>query len=344
MARVLQRFLVLDALRAVLALCVAIGHVGVFPLFGLAGQTDPFWDLLARGFRTVVFGPPAVIAFFVISGFCIHYPFAGGARLPAARFYARRYVRILVPIVGVLALAKFLLPETEIVGAKSVIWHSTLWSLVCEEIYYAIYPLLFAVAPRVGWRNVVGAAFVASLATVWSVYPAVEWSDVGILRSAMILLPVWLLGCYLAETIGTLEAGVSAASIWLWRCAAWATMWMAMLLHFHSSIHQTASGVAVGVVCYFWLRAEIAHSARQAPWALLVWAGKWSYSLYLVHAFAFAVMLRYGLFDFDSRLGWLAGFGLILLASYGFYRLVERPSHLLARWKFPLDAQAGTDI
>jgi peptidoglycan/LPS O-acetylase OafA/YrhL len=57
----LKRYYVIDALRSVLALCVAIGHV--FPLFGPVSQQDAFWDFLANGFRTMVFGPPAVIAF-----------------------------------------------------------------------------------------------------------------------------------------------------------------------------------------------------------------------------------------------------------------------------------------
>jgi hypothetical protein len=63
----LKRLLILDALRCVLAVCVAVGHVGMFPLFGPVGQPNPILDLMARGSRTLVFGPPAVIAFLVIS-------------------------------------------------------------------------------------------------------------------------------------------------------------------------------------------------------------------------------------------------------------------------------------
>jgi peptidoglycan/LPS O-acetylase OafA/YrhL len=48
-----------------------IGHAGAFPLFGPVGQHAGMLDLLARGIRTLVWGPPAVIVFFVISGFLL---------------------------------------------------------------------------------------------------------------------------------------------------------------------------------------------------------------------------------------------------------------------------------
>ena len=35
--------------------------------------------------------------------------------------------------------------STSTLGAASILWKSTLWSVLCEEIYYALYPLLLPV-------------------------------------------------------------------------------------------------------------------------------------------------------------------------------------------------------
>jgi peptidoglycan/LPS O-acetylase OafA/YrhL len=112
-------------------------------------------------------------------------------------------------------------------------------------------------------------------------------------------------------------------------------MWLELVLHFHSPIHQTVSGVALGVFCYFWLRAEIGYYRNRSPWPVLVWAGRWSYSLYLIHPIIIGVCLRYGLLNFHSRGDWLVGIILILAGSYLFYLAVERPSHRAAR-KIPM--------
>src|SRR5260370_747785 len=75
-----SHYRILDALRFVLAFWVAIGHYGMFPLFAGADATSGYMRLLTRGWNTVVFGIPAVIVFFVISGFCIHLPFSGNEK------------------------------------------------------------------------------------------------------------------------------------------------------------------------------------------------------------------------------------------------------------------------
>jgi len=76
-------------------------------------------------------GIGAVIAFFIISGFVIHYPNKNG--IPNLKeFWIRRFVRIVIPLCIILPLGLlFDHPEKAVV-----------WSLFCELIYYAIYPFL----------------------------------------------------------------------------------------------------------------------------------------------------------------------------------------------------------
>src|SRR5580658_5352825 len=130
-----NRYFALDALRFVLAFWVVIGHFRTFPLFGSETHQTGVVRWLARGFDTVVWGPPAVMAFFVISGFCIHYPNRSPGAFPVLMFYGRRYTRILVPVGVALLLMRMLFGAVDVWGASSILWKGTLWSLLCEEIY-----------------------------------------------------------------------------------------------------------------------------------------------------------------------------------------------------------------
>jgi peptidoglycan/LPS O-acetylase OafA/YrhL len=114
-------------------------------------------------------------------------------------------------------------------------------------------------------------------------------------------------------------------------------MSIAGILQFHSTIHQTLSGIILGIIYYFWLRSEICFYRDRAPWKLLVWAGRWSYSLYLMHPIVIALLLWYDASILESRAGWLAAIAVVLLSSYAFYLTVERPSHNFAR-RIPLFA------
>src|SRR5690242_18982998 len=103
------------------------------------------WDILFCG-------PAAVIVFFVISGFCIHYPFRGVERLQVSSFLARRYIRIGIPALAAMGLAGWtgvqalLLKSPSFAFTLDAIRHvndghtGLIWSLVCELIYYTCYP------------------------------------------------------------------------------------------------------------------------------------------------------------------------------------------------------------
>src|SRR5262249_38787338 len=88
----------LDSIRFILACWVAIGHIGLFPLFEGVDTASKLGWLLKGLYNASVNGPAAVIVFFVISGFCIHFPFRNGDFPRLARYYPRRYFRILTPL------------------------------------------------------------------------------------------------------------------------------------------------------------------------------------------------------------------------------------------------------
>jgi peptidoglycan/LPS O-acetylase OafA/YrhL len=340
-----NRYDIIDALRFILASWVAIGHLGHFPLFGkqLAHASGAIHSI-DRFVHTLIWGLPAVMAFFVISGFCIHMPFKQPGDIPILRFYLRRYIRVLAPVMVTVILMTQLFPEMHILGSESILWKSMLWSLVCEEIYYAVYPALRAIRFKVGWWPIMGATIATSIALSAHFHRAPEWSDIGPIPTALILFPVWISGCMLAEKAQALKSLESAWVIGAWRMGAWFTMWVSEFLLFHMGISKVVSMMYVGGVAYFWIRAEIAYYKNpdknadqnpdntRAPSRLLVSAGAFSYSLYLVHPGVLEGVKRFvPEVDVLTRSGWLFTVIAILAFAYVFYLLIEAPSHRLAK-------------
>jgi peptidoglycan/LPS O-acetylase OafA/YrhL len=322
---------ILDALRFVLAFWVAVGHYKVIPLFGDANTGTGLWHLFKRGWNTTVFGTPAVIVFFVISGFCIHLPFRGTEKIDIVRYYLRRYTRILIPVAGALAVYRLNGMQMTFWGEHSILWESPLWSLACEEIYYAMYPALRWIRNRIGWKILLGGSFALSVPIAATHPHAENWHVFGPLGTAMLLLPVWLMGCLLAEQSDSLVEVNSRVSIWGWRFLAWLGCWTSEMMHFKLGISYTQTMLWFGVLAFFWLRSEIAHGKNHAPNRHLVAAGAWSYSLYLVHAQGGGFFERLHLPSLGGVPDWIMVMASSLLFSYLFYLLIERPSHKLAR-------------
>ena len=103
------------------------------------------------------------------------------------------------------------------------------------------------------------------------------------------------------------------------------------VLRFHSPLGYpwTFNLFAVLVAC--WLSREISRYRVEHPPSWLEWAGRWSYSLYLVHLPANAFVSTFALPNLGPALNWLVLMGLILSVSYLFYLAVELPGHVAAR-------------
>jgi hypothetical protein len=271
-------------------------------------------------------GVPAVIVFFVISGFCIHYPFRKADRLPLAAFFARRYTRILLPMAAAVILA-------EPLGIKLTLFqNSILWSLLAELIYYTLYPALRLWWTRWGWLPLIIGSFLIASATAALWAPtATDYTPFGPPLAWLVALPCWLLGCLLADMTYHLTTP-SPRRMWTWRLGIWALSSACSVLRFHSSIGYPWTLNLFGIAVFFWLRNEIPYSRIHPPVGWLERAGQWSYSVYLLHLVANAGFYQLELPNFGHTLNWAIRVGFILLSSYAFYRIAERPSHHLARW------------
>ncbi len=191
----MERVRGLDAIRAVCAFWVVMGHFGGPPITaGLDRTTRAGW-LIGGLYNNFWNGPAAVIVFFVISGFCIHYPSSRTLQIPSlAGYAARRYLRIGLPLAVAMVVSPYL-------GVKLGLFHdSILWSLVAELVYYTLYPALLALRRRgVEWRWMVAGSFIAALVLVATDPKAKNYASWGIGLNWVMGLPCWLLGCELAE-------------------------------------------------------------------------------------------------------------------------------------------------
>jgi peptidoglycan/LPS O-acetylase OafA/YrhL len=325
------RLPVLDALRIFLAFWVTMGHFGVFPLFAGVDTATRLGRILVHGWSSIVWGGPAVIGFFVISGFCIHLPFRNAEALSAGRYYARRYIRILVPVSAAIAITQLTGDRQMIFGKHDVLWSGVLWSLFCEEIYYAVYPLARWIRRRFGWTILLVPAFLLAVILAVICRGALNGSLLDAVEAAGILYPIWLLGCVLAEQSEGLPALDSGRAIWGWRFLAWLGSWSCEMLHFKLGVTRAQALLCFGVLAYLWIRKEIEYSKLHPVWPPLASAGLWSYSLYLMHIPAISFFTKLSLPNLGFTLNWCATIAFIMGISYLFYMCVERPSHRLAR-------------
>ena len=318
----------LDSIRFICALWVFFGH-GAAPAFPNPFADGSIANFAFRGFFGNMWsGPAAVIVFFVISGFCIHYPFAGSDKRPRLKeFYTRRFLRLLVPVCVAV-------PLSGLVGVRLTPFQDAiLWSLLAELIYYICYPFLRAAHLYFGsWRGIVVASFAAAFAVAATNPSAGNYPSYGSGLNWLLGLPCWLLGCMIAESArADSPRHVSTIAIWVWRTSIFWAAIVCSVLRFHSPVHYPWTLNLFAVAVALWLQREIAFRQRIAPSAFLEWAGLWSYSLYLLHVPAITLFKRL----FPSLHGFVYCWVLMVLfvfsACYVFYLVIERPSHIIAR-------------
>jgi peptidoglycan/LPS O-acetylase OafA/YrhL len=310
----------------VLAAWVALGHFGP-PIVLDANQGGIVW--IVRAFLNLVFsGPAAVIIFFVISGFCIHFPNRNGLEVKVWKmYYARRYLRTLIPMAIAVALA---LPLKMQLGIFSV---SILWSLVCEEVYYFIYPMLLILHRRIGWSRMIVIAWGLAMLTALTRPGQIQYPSYGPGLNWVLGLPCWLLGCKLAEKFGVLDpTPVSPVEIWSWRSGAWAVSVLLGALAFHTPLGYPWTLNFFAAYGFLWLEREIRYYRARPQTPLFESLGEASYSIYLTHTHGIALLAVLPMAAALSPLAswfWKVVLGIAFAAA--FYWAVERPSHRFAR-------------
>ncbi|GLI27358.1 acyltransferase [Agromyces rhizosphaerae] len=359
------RFLALDGLRGVAALAVLVFHM--------------FWNSASAGTLAEWMPAPVIDAtglmrsgvaiFFVISGFVIAYTTAKMRTLrEGGRFALRRQVRLDPPYYVVIAavllieFAQTLVPGLvgreftaldvlvnmvylqDILGVPSVL--AVAWTLCLEVQFYLVVVLLAIVAARTtrseAWRGRVVVWSAAALALASLTMPLVGVSS-----------GPWVLGVWWMFAIGMLLAWHTIGTVRTWHVAAAFAVLLAWgaLRQFVLGQADAWGGewFAIGTGLLIWLLIERDRLAA-SPGRVLLYFGRISYPLYLVHLPVIAVVAGAGFKAFPDA-PWaqllivLASGGLAILAAEALHRWVEVPaigwSRRLRRNRVEADASVG---
>ena len=320
--RLPERLRGLDSLRFLAALMVAFSHGLAPPL--LSGAPDEgLWALLQDIYRHLFPGQAAVILFFVISGFCIHWPQATGAALDVRGFLIRRLLRLCLPLLAALALVFAL--QMPLVPFN----RATLWSLFAEVIYYLLYPALLRVRQRFGWWPLFVFAYSGALMINLGNPFAYNFQANGHLWTWWLGLPCWLLGCCLAERIAQRPPAAKVQRLWLARLGLVLLLALIGYLKWNTLIRNPWSLQVFALYATFWLAQEIVWWRQRKPW--LEGLGLAAYSLYLMNRPANYLVEQLWANSVAAWSQWLVKAAAVALLTLLFYLLVERPSHQLAR-------------
>lgn len=312
----------LDSIRFIAALVVVLGHFGGPPI--LEGLDESFigYKILQGLYACLFNGPAAVIVFFILSGLVIHYPYHKGKSFDLSRFYLQRYVRIGIPMM-VVALIAWSANRLEDIGI--------FWSLYAELIYYTLYPLILILKKRIGLKPLIAITYLIGLILIYTIpYEDTNaYVDMGIYYTWIIGLPCWLMGVYLAENIDSDYKG-NFPKLVLWRFGIYGLSVVLRIVKFHTDISNLITLNLFAFIVCAWLIEEVKYYKARPAIKTLEWAGTWSYSLYICHLLA--AMFLAMLFTFQQPvIQWLYVFTGTLILSYLFYRVVEKPSHYLAK-------------
>jgi len=316
----------LDSIRFMAAVFVLFSHVG-FPLPSFINNST--YSKLINQFLSCIFNSPAaVIVFFIISGFCIHYPNRQLQNLNILSFYTKRFIRIGTPAI-IMILVYYLL-HVELKAPH----YKTLWSVICEVVYYMLYPILLLIRRRVKWLYLIVLAYLSACVLLLSntdVVIAGQQSYVAMgLLTWIIGLPCWLLGCWLAENYQRFKL-LESYKIWVWRIFILILFIILRIVKSHITSFWGSNCYtlnAFAIIACVWLGYEIKFYLHHIPYQWLEAAGKWSYSLYLIHPAVKHIVYNTGIFDPEYKTILLVV--TCFIVAYLFYLLIEKTAHKLA--------------
>lgn len=321
----------LDSLRFVLALIVLLSHLPNTPSQYLRSLNQPVAHAISVLLNHAFLGPGAVVAFFIISGFVIHYPLKNRS-LNVKQFLVRRWVRIGIPMIVSVVVA----------WKEGGIAFVPIWSLYCELIYYTLYPFLRRIP--LSWKAKFWISFLIASAVVLIggfrtelnalVHQTNDHYDgaytaLGDAWTWLVGLPCWLMGVLIAENVDQVRRVVNRPRIYLIRIVVWtaAIIVVALKAHFHVSYLFTLNLLAF--LLAVWLTNEIVFFRTHTPNRVLEYAGKFSYSFYLFH---FVIMTEFIRHFGMSLVMYPLAIAAVIGISWLIFLLVEEPAHRLSKY------------
>ncbi len=315
-------------------------------------------------------GGVGVDIFFVLSGFLITTILSGERQRTGAinfrNFYARRFLRLapaLVATCAFVAVAKPAFgepfPATDLALALTytanwaqafyhhhLTWLNHCWSLAIEEQFYLIWPLVILVVERMARTPAAKAGLLLGGAVFIAVYRAWHvgtWSDERINFGLDTRMDSLMAGAALAYLVQALPGGKLPDGMgrWLGRAVAplalvtlflipnivtWYSPWMGWIGY------VLVAGLAATVLTDL-VAGRSSLLARPLAWGPMVFVGKISYGVYLLHLpVYYAVEKLIPEAPLVVRLGWKVGVSLAL-ATASYYWVERRFLRLKSRFE-----------
>lgn len=335
----------LTGLRFVLALWVIIHHLtGPGQMLEGAALALP-----APAYAVIRAGYLAVTTFFVLSGFVLSRSYSATEWSPVnlLRYGAGRIARVYpVYLLSLAVVAPFILADraaatAPLVAAHGLLlqgwlgpipvnWNTPAWSLSCEIFFYFSFPLLAVAVLRAAWRQTVAVAVVACVLTrvLWAVgvpdqiKPIIHLSD-------------FLMGVAAARLYDLLAPRAPSGAFLYMPAAALSTIliarpeWLPPGIDLNTALRPLNAALLIG------LALGGGAAARALGSRLIVYLGKASYAMYILHVPMLWWYLRW---TRDASAGvFLAA---VIAVSALVYRYVEEPANRWLRGRIQVALQS----
>lgn len=346
-----SRYTSLDGLRGLAALVVLVHHcllvspqlVGAIESGGVAPMDSWIWWATFTPLHLIWAGKEAVYVFFILSGFVLTIPFTGGSRPRWAAYFPKRMVRIYLPVWASLIFALLMAwtiprvaspefsswvnlhdePPNILVdafllrGVGSL--NSPLWSLQWEMLFSLLLPLYVVAAVRMrrAWLPALAGLFLI-IALGNMMYMALP-----------VYLPMFGVGVLMAARRDVLETWGRKLGPWAWASLLVASIVLLCSQWLFPQLPVVISMASIGGALLIFLFIAWSPTIAVGNNSLVQWLGIRSFSLYLVHE-PIVVSVAFLLHATNPFYVALIAVPLSLMATEGFFRLVERPSHRLA--------------
>jgi len=324
--RAKPRIAQLDGLRAVAVTLVLIGH-------GFRSQL--LWSGVDLFF---------VLSGFLITGILLQERHERSLNKYCSSFYTRRARRILPPYFMFLALTSilfgvgwlrhwylyaFLMNTTSFFRFAGVYSHGVLWSLAVEEQFYLLWPVAVYLLSEtalawLAFSVVVATPLLRGIATAyfpnhWDIYSGTPFR-MDLLASGALVSLAWRIKPGSVErfgALGLLLAGVVAIPLGLLSMHPWFQPEAKTIL-VNVWLYESTLLIYVGVLLWA-LSDRSCGLLKQRP---LVYLGRISYTVYLIHVALIVVMRKY---TGHSSLAWLLAFGITILYATVSWHFIEQP-------------------
>ena len=296
----------------------------------------------------------AILLFFLISGFCIHYPNTLSNSRPCWKIYFKRrfwriYPTYLIAILLTSVISYFChiklgdidwnferilrvatVSQNYPPGNGQFLTNPSLWTIPLEIEFYVLYPLAFFCILKFGFFTLLILSVGFSVLGIYLTKIGLHWVSF----TSLFLWPSWLLGAWIAS----LHRENKLSKLKIFPVFSMLILFLIIALASRLQKWEEWTQYAGWTGFYFalflvFLRFEKSISRRRENLFLksLAWLGKISFSLYLIH---FPLFKLFGFMHrsyFDEKpanfLISLAYLIPVCLLAWIFYRLIELPIH-----------------